>query len=233
MTDYRRWRTILKLDPARPLGDERLMEVSAWPVDAIIVGGSGGYGAAEVSALRDRLRRYALPLCLEVSDLAALCPEFDLYLIPLVLNSTEVDWVVGRQQSALKRFGSLVDRERMIGEGYCILNPDATAARMAHARTELEPADVVAFARLAQDLLRLPIFYAEYSGIYGDPQVVAAARSVLEDTLLWYGGGIRAPEQVREMAGVADAIIIGNAVYDGYSPLAGDTGYASAKGGTR
>jgi putative glycerol-1-phosphate prenyltransferase len=233
VTDHRRWRTILKLDPARALSEERLAEVCSWPVDAVIVGGSGGYGFAEVAALLDRLRRYPLPLGLEVSDVDALCPDFDLYFVPLVLNSKEVDWVVGKQQAALKRFGSLIDRQRLMGEGYCILNPDATAARIANARTDLDLGDVVAFARLAQDLLRLPIFYIEYSGVYGAPSVVAAARAVLEDTLLWYGGGIRAPEQAREMAAVADAIVIGNAVYDGSSPFGRDTGYASAPGGMR
>lgn len=233
VTDYRGWRTILKLDPARELSDERLAEVCSWPLDAVIVGGSGGYGSAEVSVLRDRVRRYAFPLGLEVSDPDALCPDFDLYLVPLVLNSREVDWVVGLQQAALKRFGSMVDRGRMIGEGYCILNPDATAARIAHARTELETADVVAFARLAQDLLRLPIFYVEYSGVYGDSRVVSAVRAALDDTLLWYGGGIRTPQQAGEMAAAADAIVIGNAVYDGSSPFGLDTGYASATGGTR
>jgi putative glycerol-1-phosphate prenyltransferase len=119
----------------------------------------------------------------------------------------------------------------MVGEGYCILNPEATAARISGAQTELDLGDVAAFARLAQDLLRLPIFYLEYSGAYGSPQVVAAARAVLERTLLWYGGGIREPRQADEMAALADAIVIGNAVYDGSSPLGRDTGYASAAGG--
>ena len=130
MNLLREWRTILKLDPARPLSEERLAEVCSWPVDAVIVGGSGGYGAAEVSALLRRLRRYPLPVALEVSDAAALCPGFDLYFVPLVLNSAGVEWVVGRQQQALKEFGRFIKGRRVFGEGYCILNPDATAAQM-------------------------------------------------------------------------------------------------------
>jgi putative glycerol-1-phosphate prenyltransferase len=216
----REWKTILKLDPARELSQKRLDEVCSWPVDAVIVGGSGGYGAAEVSALLSRLRRYPLPTALEVSDATALCPGFDLYFVPLVLNSRGVEWVVGRQQEALKDFGRFIKGRRVFGEGYCILNPDATAARMADARTDLEAGDVVAFAQLAQDLLRLPIFYLEYSGEYGSPEVVAAVSSVLDSTLLWYGGGICTPEQAGEMGAMANAIIIGNAVYEeGCSPL--------------
>jgi putative glycerol-1-phosphate prenyltransferase len=219
MSILREWQTILKLDPARPLSDERLAEVCSWPVDAVIVGGSGGYGASEVFALQKRLRRYPLPLALEVSDVGAVCPGFDLYFVPLVLNSREVEWVVGRQQKGLKDFGSLVARHRVFGEGYCILNPEATAARMSNARAGLDTDDVVAFARLAQDLLRLPIFYLEYSGVYGSPEVVSAVSGVLDSTLLWYGGGIRTPEQAGEMAAMANAIVIGNAVYEGCEPL--------------
>jgi putative glycerol-1-phosphate prenyltransferase len=220
MNLLREWRTILKLDPARQLSQGRLDEVCSWPVDAVIVGGSGGYGAAEVAALLSRLRRYPLPTALEVSDATVLCPGFDLYFVPLVLNSRGVEWVVGRQQEALKDFGHFIKGRRVFGEGYCILNPDATAARVADARTDLEASDVVAYAQLSQDLLRLPIFYLEYSGAYGSPEVVAAVSSVLGSTLLWYGGGIRTPEQAGEMGAMANAIIIGNAVYEeGCSPL--------------
>ena|GEM_PF-2983630 len=56
--------------------------------------------------------------------------------------------------------------------------------------------DVVAVTRLAEHLLRLPIFYLEYSGTYGSPQVLRSVRRVLSATRLWYGGGIRMPEQV-------------------------------------
>jgi putative glycerol-1-phosphate prenyltransferase len=219
MSDYREWRTMIKLDPARAVSDERLEEVCSWPVDALIIGGSGGYGVSEVGALLARLQGRSLPVALEVSDAEAVCPGFDVYLVPIVLNSREVDWVVGHQHAALKRFGPLVDRRRLVGEGYCILNPEATAAKMSNARTDLDPDDVVAFARLTEGLLRLPVFYLEYSGMYGSPAVVTAARAVLHDTLLWYGGGIRTPAQAREMAAAADAIVVGNSVYEADSPF--------------
>ena len=219
MTDYRGWRTILKLDPARLLSDERLREVCSWPVDALIVGGSGGFGSSEVAALLARLQHCSLPVAQEVSDVDSLCPGFDVYFVPMVLNSREVDWIVGHQQAALKRLGSLVEGERGVGEGYLIMNPQATAARISEARGDLDLDDVVAFARLAGGLLRMPIFYLEYSGTYGSPEVVRAANAVLDETLLWYGGGICTVEQAREMAAAADAIVIGNSIYEGHSPF--------------
>ena len=221
MVDHRRWERIVKLDPARPLGEERLAQVCAWDVDALVVGGSGGYGLAEVLGLLRRLRRYSLPLALEVSDPQAVCPGFDLYLIPMVLNSAEVDWIIGHHQAAIKRFADVMDWDKLVVEGYCILNPDATAADLSRARTDLSPDDVVAFALLAEHLLKLPIFYLEYSGTYGSVEVVGAVRQVLAKTLLWYGGGVRTPEQAGEMAALADAIVVGNAVYHGAAPFAG------------
>lgn len=215
----RKWRTILKLDPGRSLSEERLQEVCSWPVDAVIVGGSGGYGPEEVAALLKRLRRYPLPVAQEISDAATIRADFDLYFVPMVLNSRDVEWIVGRQQEALKGFGRFIKGRRVFGEGYCILNPEAGAAHMSDSRVDLSTEDVVAFARLAQDLFRLPIFYLEYSGTYGSPEMVAAASNVLEDSLLWYGGGIRTSEQIREMSALADAVVIGNVVYEGLSPF--------------
>jgi putative glycerol-1-phosphate prenyltransferase len=219
MSVYRRWRKVVKLDPARPLPEERLAAVCSWPVDAVVVGGTGGYGFQDVLGLLTRLRRYKLPLALEVSDPNALCPGFDLYLVPMVLNAGEVEWVVGQHQAAIKRFAGLMDWSRVVPEGYCILNPEAAAARVSHARTSLDAGDVTAFAQLAERLLRLPIFYLEYSGTYGPPELVAPVREVLRETRLWYGGGIRTPAQAAEMAAVADTIVIGNAVYDECFPL--------------
>jgi len=218
--DHREWRRIAKLDPARALSDERLDEICAWNVDALVVGGTGGYGMGEVLSLLGRLHGRSLPLALEVSDPRAVCPGFDLYLIPIVLNSAEVDWVVGHHQATIKRYADVMDWERLVVEGYCILNPEAAAARLSRARADLDLDDVVAFARLAEHLLNLPIFYLEYSGRYGSPEVVSAVREVLQNTRLWYGGGIRTPEQAEEMSSLAVAIVVGNALYEGYAPLA-------------
>ena len=212
--DYRQWRRVVKLDPARPLSAEQLATVSSWDADAVVVGGSGWYGVEEVRALLGRLRSYSFPLALEISDPQVVCPGFDLYFVPMVLNSCEVDWVIGHHHAAIKQYADIIDWRKVVVEGYCILNPAATAARLSCAQATLGIDDVVAFARLAEHLLRLPIFYVEYSGVYGSPEVLRSVRRVLADTRLWYGGGIRTPEQAQEMAALADAIVVGNAVYD-------------------
>ena len=189
--DFRLWRRVVKLDPARELPEERLGAVAAWAPDAIVVGGSGGYGPLEVAALLSRLRPLEMPLGLEISEARTLCPGFDLYFVPMVLNSGDVDWVIGHHKEAVKRFAHLAEWDRLVVEAYCILNPAATAAKLADARSDLDMDDVIAYALLAEHLLKLPIFYLEYSGAYGDPGVVSAVSKVLDGTRLWYGGGIR------------------------------------------
>lgn len=60
---------------------------------------------------------------------------------------------------------------------------------------------------------KLPVFYVEYSGIYGDPNLVKQVKNELNDTLLFYGGGITTPEQAKEMSEHADVIVVGNSIY--------------------
>jgi putative glycerol-1-phosphate prenyltransferase len=74
----------------------------------------------------------------------------------------------------------------------------------------------MAYARMAEKMFHMPIFYLEYSGTYGDVNVVQAASSVLSSTKLFYGGGIETPEQAAEMAEFADVVVVGNVIYDDF-----------------
>ena len=95
-----------------------------------------------------------------------------------------------------------------------MLNGDSTVAQLTSADTSLSDKDILAYAQLAGALLKLPIFYLEYSGTYGDPEIVHQVRQMLPKTQLLYGGGIHTTAQAREMAQWADTVIIGNALYE-------------------
>lgn len=212
--DYLKWRHVFKLDPAKEISDENLREVCQSGTDAIIIGGTDGVTLELVLDLLMRVRHYKLPVVLEISNVESISPGFDYYFIPTVLNSSNTKWVKELHLDAIKAYGDFMDWDELIPEGYCILNKDCKAAIVTDANTELSQEDVIAHARLAENFFKLPIFYMEYSGVYGDPQMVAAAKGVLNHTRLFYGGGITTIEQAKEMATYADTIVIGNHLYD-------------------
>lgn len=108
----------------------------------------------------------------------------------------------------------MMNWDQMIVEGYCVLNEQCKVAQLTSANTKLDEDDVVAYAQMAEHLFHMPIFYMEYSGTYGDSDLVYAASRELNNTKLIYGGGITTAEQAREMAYYADMVVVGNIIYD-------------------
>ncbi|RSK25769.1 heptaprenylglyceryl phosphate synthase [Bacillus sp. HMF5848] len=214
MYEISEWRHVFKLDPAKELSDEALERLCESGTDAIMVGGTDDVTLDNVLQLMARIRRYVVPCVLEVSNLEALTPGFDYYFIPSVLNSKDREWIVGLHHDAIKEFGDIMNWDEIIFEGYCILNDECKAAQVTKADTALSSEDVIAYARMAEKMLRLPIFYMEYSGTYGDVNVVKEAKASLTQTQLFYGGGIRDDKQAVEMAKHADTIVVGNIIYD-------------------
>src|SRR3569832_1469118 len=130
---YAGWRHVFKLDPDREITDEALDAICMSGTDAIMVGGSSGITFDNTVELMSRIRRYAVDCVLEVTSLEAAVPGFDYYFVPLVLNTDDAQWVVGRQAEAMKEFGSLIPWDVTAGEGYIILNKEATAAQVSGA----------------------------------------------------------------------------------------------------
>lgn len=214
MYDVREWRHAFKLDPNKELSDEDLEKVCESGTDAVIIGGSDNVTLDDTLNLMARVRRYPVPCVLEISNIEAITPGYDLYFVPTVLNSQHTAWITGIHQKAVKEFGEIMNWEEILVEGYCILNHDCKAAALTSADTNIDEDDVVAYARMAERMFHLPIFYIEYSGMYGDTQLVERVKHVLEKTTLFYGGGIHTAKQAKEMAKFADVIVVGNAIYE-------------------
>ena len=211
---YQAWRHVFKLDPAKEIAEDALKQVCESGTDAILIGGTDGVTLELVLDLLIRVRQYKIPVALEISNIDSVTPGFDFYFIPSVLNSTKTAWVKDLHIEAIKEFGDYMDWNELVPEGYCILNADCKAARATDAQTSLSREEVIAHARLAEHFFKLPIFYVEYSGVYGDPNMVQAAKNVLTNTRLFYGGGITSAKQATEMAMIADTIVVGNHLYD-------------------
>lgn len=214
MYDVQKWRHAFKLDPDKEISDSALERICESGTDGVIVGGSDGVTLEKVLNLMSRIRRYTVPCVLEVSNIESITPGFDLYFIPSVLNSRDARWITGLHQQAVREYGLIMNWDEILVEGYCILNNSCTAARKTDADTELDIDDAVAYAIMAEQMFHMPIFYLEYSGSYGDAELVQAVKEQLEETRLFYGGGIKNAEQAREMGEFADTIIVGNAVYE-------------------
>ncbi|WP_071458411.1 heptaprenylglyceryl phosphate synthase [Bacillus massilinigeriensis] len=214
MYEIKEWRHVFKLDPNKEISDADLELICESGTDAIIVGGTDGVTLDGVLDLMSRVRRYTVPCVLEVSDLEVITPGFDLYFIPSVLNSKNPKWVTGLHHQAVKEYGDLMEWEEIFVEGYCILNSECKAAKLTEADASLDADDARAYAMMAEKMFHLPIFYLEYSGKYGDPEVVRSVKSVLEETILFYGGGIESREQANEMGSIADVIVVGNSLYE-------------------
>lgn len=207
------WRHVFKLDPDRHLDDAVLEAVCQSGTDAIMVGGSSGVTYDNTVDLLSRIRQFEVPCVLEVSDLEAVVPGFDLFLIPTVLNAGHPDWLIGQHARAIERYGYLIPWDMLVPEGYLVLNPEATVAKVTEAQTELDASMAAAYAQFADRLLQLPIVYLEYSGKLGDMELVAQVRRTLETSRLFYGGGIKDAESARRAAAVCDTVIVGNVIY--------------------
>jgi len=210
---YSTWRHLFKLDPDRSLSDEALDAVCLSGTDGIIVGGSSGVTYDNTVELLSRIRRYEVPCALEVSDEEAAVPGFDHYFIPMVLNTSRVEWMIGRQVRALRKFGAFIPWHETSAQGYLILNGEATAAKVTEADTELGADEIEAHIYMADRLMHLPVVYMEYSGMFGDLPLVARMRKQLQGARLFYGGGIDNPEKARQAAEAAHTVVVGNAVY--------------------
>jgi putative glycerol-1-phosphate prenyltransferase len=213
MYDINEWKHVFKLDPDKEITDEDLEKICESGTDAIIVGGSDNITEDNVLNIMSRIRRYLIPCVLEVSTAESIIPGFDLYFIPTVLNSRSTNWIIDLHHEAVKEFGDIMNWDELLVEGYCILNPDCKAAALSEANADLSIDDVVAYARVAENMFNLPIFYLEYSGKLGDISVVEKTKKVLTNTKLFYGGGISSAEEAKRFAQYADVVVIGNIIY--------------------
>lgn len=214
IVDIKPWKHVFKLDPDRALSDEHLERLCQSGTHGIIVGGSTGITFDNTVDLLSRIRQYEVPVVLEVSQQEAIVPGFDMYLIPMVLNTRNPLWMVGHHREALKEYGAIMNWDEVLAEGYVIMNSESTAARLTEADTHLELDDVVAYARMAEHLFKMPIFYLEYSGLFGDMELVRDIRRVLRNTQLFYGGGIDSLAKAQAAQEAADTIVVGNVIYE-------------------
>ncbi|WP_458207137.1 phosphoglycerol geranylgeranyltransferase [Haladaptatus sp. NG-SE-30] len=209
------WNHITKIDPDKTLaGDDTFADVCATGTDALEIGGTLDMTQEKMQSVIDACAKYDVALYQEPSNPAVVVDDdaLDGYLVPIVLNAGDIAWMTGFQKEWVKM--SDVDWDRTTTEAYIVMNPEASVADLTDADCDQSPEDVAAYAEIAEQMFGQEIVYVEYSGMFGDPEVVEAAQEALDETTLFYGGGIHDYDSAHTMAQHADTIIVGNLVHD-------------------
>jgi phosphoglycerol geranylgeranyltransferase len=211
--NWKSWNHVTKLDPDKQLTPDALTGVVTSGTDALMLSGTLNVTRENMQELLRQVARYGLPLVVEPAGPEAVIAEgIDFLFIPSVLNTQDVNWIVGKHRQWVQQ--QEIDWDRVVPEAYIVLNPDSSVGRVTRSNCALSPAEVAAYATVAERYFHFPIVYIEYSGMYGNPSVVKTVSEALESSVLYYGGGINSPERAAEMAKYADTIVVGNAVYD-------------------
>ncbi|MCX6691480.1 MAG: phosphoglycerol geranylgeranyltransferase [Methanoregula sp.] len=212
---WKEWVHVTKLDPDKQLKPGDIDAIAASGTDALMLSGTLNVTQDNLAALLQQVKAYSLPLVMEPADPeAVLMQGIDYVFLPSVMNTTDVQWIIGKHRMWVQEQKHQVPWDRIVPEAYIVLNPDSSVGRVTKSVCNLRPEEVAAYTTLADHYFHFPIVYIEYSGTFGDPDVVKAASDVLDKSILYYGGGINSAEKAAQMSRYADTIVVGNAVYD-------------------
>jgi phosphoglycerol geranylgeranyltransferase len=210
------WDHVLKVDPDKDLvGGETYADVCETGTDAIEIGGTTGMTVENITEVIDACERYDVPLYQEPSNPAVVIDSdaLDGYLIPTVFNASDVFWITGAHKEWV-RIENGLDWSRTHTEAYIVLNPDSAVAEYTDADCDQSADDVASFAAVAERMFGQEIVYIEYSGTLGDPEKVQAAHDALDESTLFYGGGIHDYESAYQMGRHTDCVVVGDLLHD-------------------
>lgn len=211
---WKDWVHVTKLDPDKQLKAGDIEAIAASGTDALMLSGTLNVTEDNLAMLQKQVKVYDLPLVMEpAGPNAVLMQGIDYVFVPSVMNTTDVDWIVGKHQVWVRQ-QKTIPWDYIVPEAYIVLNPDSSVGKVTKAVCDLKPDEVAAYVTVADRYFHFPIVYIEYSGMYGDPAVVKAASKAVNRSLLYYGGGINSAEKAAEMSTYADTIVVGNAIYD-------------------
>ncbi len=212
---WKDWVHVTKLDPDKQLGAGDIDAIATSGTDALMLSGTLNVTQENLTALLQQIKTYGLPLVMEPAGPEAMLMQgIDFVFVPSVMNTTDVQWIVGKHRLWVQQQKQKIAWERVVPEAYIVLNPDSSVGRVTKSVCDLKAEEVAAYTTVADHYFHFPIVYIEYSGTYGNPAIVKAASDAIDRSVLYYGGGINSAERAAEMGRYADTIVVGNAVYD-------------------
>jgi phosphoglycerol geranylgeranyltransferase len=224
MMRWKDWVHVTKLDPDKQLKPGDIDAIASSGTDALMLSGTLNVTQENLSALQKQVKAYNLPLVMEpAGPEAVLMQGIDYVFVPSVMNTTDVQWIVGKHRAWVQQHNGRIPWDSIVPEAYIVLNPNSSVGKVTKAICELSAAEVAAYTTIADRYFHFPIVYLEYSGMFGDPDVVKAASEAIDTSVLYYGGGINSAEKAARMSKYADTIVVGNAVYDQGASVLKDT----------
>jgi phosphoglycerol geranylgeranyltransferase len=212
---WKDWVHVTKLDPDKQLKAGDIDAIAASGTDALMLSGTLNVTQENLATLQKQLMAYNLPLVMEpAGPEAVLMQGIDYVFVPSVMNTTDVQWIVGKHRAWVQQQKGRIPWNSIVPEAYIVLNPNSSVGKVTRSICDLKADDVAAYTTVADRYFHFPIVYIEYSGTFGDPAVVKAASDAIDKSVLYYGGGINSAEKAAQMSKYADTIVVGNAVYD-------------------
>jgi phosphoglycerol geranylgeranyltransferase len=212
-TKWKTWVHVTKLDPDKKLSEDDIAGIATSGTDALILSGTLNITQENMSDLRDQVKEYGLPLVVEpAGPESVVFNGIDLLYIASVMNTSDSNWIIGKHR--LWAMNSGINWDIVVPEAYIVLNPNSSVGMVTNADCRISIEEAKAYASIADHYFKFPIVYLEYSGTYGNPDLVKGVGEVIDNAVLYYGGGIDSGEKANEMAQYADTIVVGNAVYE-------------------
>jgi phosphoglycerol geranylgeranyltransferase len=213
MEEWRNWKHITKLDPDKKINSKIIESIIETGTDAIMISGTQNITKDNVEQLLKMLKDYDIPKVLEPANPSGLIyKNIDWLFVPSVFNTHYSLYINGLHKIWIKMHKDEINWDMVVPEAYIILNPKCAAAKVSKAE-EMTLDGTVATAICAERYFNFPLIYIEYSGVYGDPNIVKAVKKSLTKAQLIYGGGINTKERAEEMSQWA-TIVVGNTIYE-------------------
>lgn len=183
--------------------------------DAIMVGGSTGITQVDLNLTVKKMKEVIeLPIIHFPTEAGAISPNVDAIYFMSMLNSTDLNKVVGEQVVAAPYIKEM--DIQTLPMGYVVVEPGMTVGEVGKA--DLIPRDdpqaAVNFG-LAAQIFGMELFYLEAGSGAPDPVPVEMVKACKEnlDIPLIVGGGIREAEQAKKRAEAgADVIVTGTVI---------------------